>query len=50
MGEPKKVICPVCTVPVLPQTNGWTDDDGTWNKDCTDCPICGYVFTPNELK
>lgn len=34
---------------VIPQPVGYTDDDGEWNYEHTECPLCEYIFHSNEL-
>ena len=42
-------ICPKCHQRVIPQPVGWTDKDGNYNYEFTECPLCEYQFKASEL-
>ena len=43
------VLCPSCQTEVVPQPVGTTSDDGEWEYEYTECPMCEYVFLAREL-
>lgn len=42
MGDTR--ICPSCGERVMPDVVGKTNEEGEWEYDFTECPICGHIF------
>jgi rubredoxin len=46
---PETILCPDCGERVTPEPVGYTDEDGNWEYDHTECPVCLHVFSGEEL-